>query len=246
MPKISDSKYLIMMEQDEAPHLSKEEIQKRADSTPPHLRDARRKGIPSMGAGAIYPVPESEIVYEPFEIPHYWPRAAAMDVGWNRTAGLWGAIDRNSDVRYIYSEYYRSEAEPSVHAAAMRSRGEWIPIAIDPAARGRGQKDGSQLFQDYIDLGLDLIPADNAVEAGIHRVWEWLSTGKLKICKTLQNFWMEYRLYRRDEKGKVVKVNDHLMDDLRYLVMTGFDHARIKPKRRRDIIPAERNPHTGY
>ena len=67
-------------------------------SIPPYQRDARSKGIPQLGSGAIYPVRESEIVRKPFEIPRYWPRCYALDVGWNRTAAVWGAspwITRN-------------------------------------------------------------------------------------------------------------------------------------------------------
>jgi len=126
---------------------------------------------------------------------------------------------------------------------------DWIPIAIDPAARGRGQKDGSQLFQDYIDLGLNLVLADNTVESGIDRVWGLLSTGGLKVFNTLQNWLMEYRLYRRDEKGKIVKENDHLMDSTRYLNVTGFDYAIVKPKQRSEVIRdyrTDRNERTGY
>ena len=35
----------------------------------------------------------------------------------------------------------------------------------------------------------------------------------------------EFRLYRRNEKGKIVKVNDHLCDCLRYLIMSGMSRA---------------------
>ena len=245
MPEISKTKHLTMMGWDDVPHIDEDEMEALLESTPPHLRDARRYGKPSLGAGAIYPVPESEIKIDPIDLPDYWPRAAGMDVGWNRTAAVWCAYDRNSSTAYLYSEYYRAESEPSVHAAAIRSRGDWIPIAIDPASRGRGQKDGEQLFQDYMDLGLDLIAADNAREAGIYQVWEMLSQTRLKVFSTLQNWWMEYRLYRRDEKGKVVKENDHLMDSTRYLIMTGLAHAIIKPRPRRSVLRDDYGPKKG-
>jgi hypothetical protein len=46
---------------------------------------------------------------------------------------------------------------------------------IDPAARGRGQVDGTRLIEQYGELGLLLAPAENAVEAGLYAVWERLS-----------------------------------------------------------------------
>lgn len=213
---------------DDVPHLDAAAKAKLLLRYPAYQRDARTKGIPQLGAGAIYPVPESDILVDPFELPDHFPRAYALDVGWNRTAALWGAWDGDSDTLYCYSEHYRGQAEPSIHANAIQARGDWIPGVIDPAARGRSQKDGTQLMQDYRDLGLDLSVAFNGVESGIYDTWERLSTGRIKVFRTLQNFLSEYRLYRRDEKGRIIKAKDHLMDDLRYLVMSGRAAAKVK------------------
>lgn len=233
---------VIMATWDDAPHLTQEMKAAMLEAYPLFQRDARSKGIPQLGAGAIYPIPESELLIDPIEIPVHWPRAYAMDVGWNRTAVLWGAYDREAQTWYLYSEHYRGQAEPSVHAAAIRGRGEWIAGVIDPASRGRGQADGEQLLHLYRDdLGLALSEADNGVESGIYAVFERLSAGKIKVFRTLQNFLAEYRLYRRDEKGKIVKVNDHLMDGLRYLVASGLNVALTKPTARAEAthFPSE-------
>jgi phage terminase large subunit-like protein len=230
LPEDQDKgKFVISATWDDAPHLSDEEKEELWKSIPLYQRDARSKGIPQLGSGAIYPVLEEDVVVKPFEIPPYWPKAYGFDVGWNRTAAIWCALDRDADVAYLWSEHYRGQAEPSVHADAIRARGEWIFGAIDPAARGRSQEDGARLYQTYIDLGLNLIEAENAVEAGIHEVYQRLSSGRLKVFDTLENWLGEYRIYRRDEKGKVVKMDDHLMDATRYLVMSGLDIARTKP-----------------
>lgn len=223
------SKLVVSATWDDVPHLTKEQKDELWSAIPPYQRDARSKGIPQLGSGAIYPVPESDILVDPFQMPIYWPRAYGFDVGWNRTAAVWGAHDRDTDTVYLYNEHYRGQAEPSVHAAAIRARGDWMHGAIDPASRGRGQKDGEQLLQNYIDLGLLLSKAENGVEAGLFDVFERLSTGRLKVFRTLQNWLAEYRLYRRDEKGAVVKVNDHLMDASRYLIVSGLSLAIVDP-----------------
>lgn len=223
------SKFCTFVEWEDVPHLPKDLKEAILASIPPWQRDSRTKGVPQLGAGAIYQVPTSDIEVTGFEIPKHWPRCFGMDVGWNRTAALWGAYDRETSTLYIYDEYYRGQAEPSVHAAAILQRGKWIPGAIDPASRGRMQTDGTRLFELYEGLGLDLYIAENAREAGIYRVWEMLSQGRLKIFKGCSNTFAEYRLYRRDEKGQVVKKNDHLMDALRYMVMTGIEIAKVQP-----------------
>ena len=46
------------------------------------------------------------------------------------------------------------------------------------------------------------------------------------------NWLSEFRLYRRDEKGNVVKENDHLMDATRYLVVSGLQVATTEPVKR--------------
>jgi len=216
-------KSVTMATWDDAPHLSEEQKAELLEGIPPHERDARSKGIPQLGAGKIYPVSEDDFVVDDFEMPPYWPRAYALDVGWNVTAALWGAWDREADTVYLWAEYYRSHAEPAAHAAAIRAKGDWMTGAIDPAAAGANQKDGTRLVDVYEDLGLDMVYADNIVEAGIREVWTRLSHGRLKVFRSLSNWLAEYRLYRRDEKGKVVKEMDHLMDCTRYLIMTMED-----------------------
>jgi hypothetical protein len=215
----------------EAPHLSDEAKEGLIGSYKPHERAARTQGIPQLGSGAIYPILESEIVVRPFTLPSHWKFVYGMDVGWNRTAALWLAYDSEARVGYLYSEHYRGSDEPSVHAQAIRSRGEWIPGVIDPAARGRSQVDGQSLLDIYRGLGLNLTKAVNAVESGIWEVHQMLSEGRLKVFDTLQNFLMEYRTYRRDEKGHVVKSNDHLMDTCRYLVISGLSQAVFRPRK---------------
>ena len=232
MPEISESKWLTTASWGDVPHLDERTKREMLAGTPPHLREARSEGIPSMGAGAIYPIPLSEVLVNPFVPPPYWPRVYALDVGWQRTACLWAAIDRETDCWYFIAEHYRGKAEPSIHATAIKARGEWIPGLIDPAARGRSQEDGRRLIDAYVNLGLKLEPCKNAVEAGIYAIWERLSTGRLKVFSTLQNFQAEYRLYRRDEKGAVVKEFDHLMDCGRGLIMSGRERASIKPVER--------------
>ena len=223
------AKYVVNAGWDDVPHLSEATKAVLLAAMPAHQRDARTRGLPLLGAGAIFPVPEDVWLVDDFPIPPHWLRAYGLDVGWNRTAAIWGAFDRESDRWTLYHEHYVGQQEPTLHAAALRAPGEWIPGVLDPAARGRSQRDGEQLLQDYIDLGLHLEPAENAVEAGLYQVWDRLSSGRLKVCRSLSNWRKEQKLYRRDEKGHIVKKDDHLMDATRYLVMSGGDVAQAVP-----------------
>lgn len=203
---------------DDAPHLSAEDKEKMLASLPVHQRDARSKGVPALGSGAVYQVLEDDIRCEPFILPRHWVQLYGMDVGWNNTAACWGAYDRDKDTIYVTAVYKRGQSEPAVHASAIKARGPWIPGVIDPASRGRAQHDGEQLVRLYMQQGLKLTFADNTVEAGVFDVYERLSTGRLKVFSSCVDFFDEYRLYRRDDKGKIVKTHDHIMDACRYMV----------------------------
>ena len=175
------------------------------------------KAFRSLAPVRFTTVAESDLVVDDFAIPEHYPRGYGMDVGWNFTAAVWGALNRETDTLFLYHEYKRSQAEPSVHAHGIKAPGDWIRGFIDPASRGRNQKDGSQLFADYTKLGLKLEIADNGVESGLFSVWNRMSTGRLKVFRSLGGWLKEFRLYRRDQDGKVVKQDDHLMDATRYL-----------------------------
>ncbi len=207
----------------DAPHLSEETKAELYKSIPPYQRDVRTKGIPQLGSGAIYPVSESDIVIDDMEIPAYWPRGYGMDVGWERTAVIWGALDRDNDVAYLTGEHYRGQAEPAIHAEAIRARGIWIPGFIDPAANGRSQIDGRRLLEIYSRLGLNLQMAQNAREAGIYAVWMRLSTGRLKVFRSCRHWLDEFRIFARDEAGKIInEPKFHLMAATRYLTLSAM------------------------
>jgi phage terminase large subunit-like protein len=238
-----DSKYVVQAGWKDVPHLDAEERRQLAANTPAYQVKARTEGEPALGAGAIYPIDESEIVVPDALIPEEWPRAYGMDVGWKRTAVVWGACNPASGVIYLYSEHYQGQGEPASHAAAIRARGEWIPGVIDPACLGSSQIDGRNLMQVYRQLGLHLLAAENAVEAGLLEVWNLLISGRLKVMASLTNWIREFRKYHRDEKGKIVKQDDHLMDATRYLILSGRRQMCTKPRPRppRQQPPPSRN-----
>ena len=238
MPAVSASRYRVDATWDDAPHLDEKTKAELLESTPPYMRDARSKGIPALGAGAIYPVAWEDVICDPFPIPAYWPRAYGFDVGWNNTAAIWIAKDPDTNVMYAYSEYKQGKVEPMHHARAIKARGSWIKGAIDPASQGRSPDDGKKLIRTYSqDHGLKLAIADNAVAAGLDYIWTLLQTGMLKYFSTLTLTRAEYIKYRRIQKTnadgvtvtKVLKKDDHIMDAKRYVIRTFDKVAGVRP-----------------
>ena len=241
---------VVNMTWDDVPHLDERTKHELLMSYPPYLRDARTKGVPMLGAGAVFPVPEENILVDDFEIPIYWPRAFGMDVGWNWNACVWGARNPDTDVLYIYSELKLSHVEPETFSAAVKGRGKWMIGAIDPASQGSNQFDGRKLIQKYRELDLQLIEADNAVEAGIHEMLTDMYTGKMKVFRSCTELMKEFRVYQRiaegPKLGKIKKENDHGIDAWRYLRQTWNKIATVNPDAYRDPFGRNHKPKNVY
>jgi phage terminase large subunit-like protein len=236
----SDDRYAHLIGWDDVPHLSDDEKRQLLTSIPRHQQEARTQGYPSLGVGAIYQYSESSLLCEPRTIPMYHYRCYGLDVGWNCTAAVFISIDPDTGEHIVFDEYKKGEETATVHAAAIKLKadtGNGISCgAIDPAARGRSQLDGNNLLDQYRNAGLKIYPAENAVEAGIHRIQQLIDTDRLKIYPKCTGLLAELRQYHRDDRGKVIKRNDHLLDALRYAVATEKIHLRPRPadyKRRR-------------
>lgn len=227
---VRDSRVYVMAGWENAPHIRKEEQQRLISSYSPHEIEARTRGIPSLGSGMVYPIPESLITCVPFEIPDFWPRVFGLDFGWkDPTAALFAAHDRDNDVIYIYGEYAVSELTPQHHANELIKQGaSWMHGVHDPSGNQTNQKDGSQLAELYRQSGIrNLSKADNSREPGVLTVLQRMQNNKLYIFNTLHKTLREYRMYARKD-GIIKDGNDHLMDCLRYIIMSGIPLARTR------------------
>ncbi len=227
-------KYSVSWGWDDVPHLDPETKRQLLAGMMPHEVGPRTRGEISAGVGAVYPISPEEIVCDTFLPPESWMRVYALDVGWNKWACVWFARNPAHGGLVIYDGYYQGQGEPASHAAAIRARGEWIPGVIDPAARGRSQVDGRQIFQMLVDLGLNLQPAVHAVDTGITEVWQAFVSGRLKVQRHLTDWFREFSRYHRDEKGHIVKAADHYMDATRYGWVSGRALLALKPKQLRE------------
>lgn len=214
----------VFISQDDVPHMTSEEIEQRLLNELPHMREARRTGMPSMGSGNVYQVQTAEFTVPTRAIPNGWRKVWIMDPGYqDPTAVIWAGIDPETGQIELYSEHYVTRTEPAVHAVAIKARGGWIPGLSDTNANNTSAQMGATtLMMDYQALGLLIEPiAKPAIAESIQLVNQALSTGILKVQQHLKWWFHEYRLYRFDEHGKIVQGNDHLMDCTRYLIAGG-------------------------
>jgi len=248
-------KYVTNVSWDEVPHLTDSWKESTLGAYSEHDRKARSEGIPALGAGAVYTISEENFVVDPFAIPLWWPRAYGMDFGWNHpTAVVWAAQDPDSGIMYLYSEHSLNKTTPPIHAEAIKQRGVWIEGSCDPAGGGSSQRDGTRLIDEYQLLGLEVSPSpggNNSKEARISKVRVLLESGQLKVMNHLAKWLSEYRVYRYNERGELVKKNDDLQDATQYLICEFNDIKQLPPDPDAEIptfsgLDSNRDAVTGY
>ena len=241
---------------DDAPHLSDDEKERIWNAAPYWEREARKTGAPFLGSGNVYRVDKRKFECAPFPLrrelavglksedpfePDSWSRAFAMDVGWKWTAISWYIQSPDTNVTYLYKVFKGSRLEPSQIVEEIKAEGIWIPGVIDPSAAGRSQRDGGQLIKAYRDLGVQLSAAANSVTGGIVKVTQMLDAGVLRVFSDCTPWFEEYRKYRIDLNGNIVKKDDHLMDTTRYFALSGLAKMYLEsaPGDEEDPYPIE-------
>lgn len=228
-----DARAVVQMGIADAAHYTPEERARIIASYPEHEREARANGTPVLGSGAVFPIKEEDIRYEPFSIPATWQRIAGWDFGWDHpSAGAWLAWDKDADVLYVYDCYRERQKVTAVHASAIKAKGAWIPMAWPHDGLQHDKKSGEQFADQFRDEGVAMLlnratfdDGTSGFEAGITEMLDRMISGRLKIARHLTDVWDELRGYHRKD-GLVVKDDDDLMSAIRYAVMMKR-HAKV-------------------
>lgn len=236
MTDIRPGQCLVTATWDDAPHLDLRMREQVLAAYPENEREMRSKGVPMLGTGLVYPVPDSEIVCDPFQIPDYYRKLIGLDMGWDHpTAAVAIAHDADTDIVYIYATYRAKNKVPVLHAEAIKGMGgDRITVVWPHDGNRRESYNGPTLADQYRRAGLRMhyqhfcnppAPGEeegksgNAVEPGISAVLTRMQTGKLKVFRNLHDWWEEKRFYHREE-GLIVPKMDDLMSATRYAVQS--------------------------
>lgn len=220
---------------DDVPHLTAKQKSDLLAAYPEHERDARSKGIPMLGSGAVFPIDEKLITCLPRDIPKHWPQIVGLDFGWDHpTAAARLAWDRDADCVYVTHTYRKSKDVPVIHATAIKGWGDWLPVAWPHDGLQHDKGSGDQLSEQYKRAGLKMLAEQasheeggNGVEAGIMEMLERMRTERFKVFAGNNEWFEEFRTYHRKD-GKIVKEIDDLMAATRYAVMM-LRYAKTKP-----------------
>jgi phage terminase large subunit-like protein len=243
MNDLKNGQALLTATWDDAPHMTTEVKEQRLAALRPHEREMRSKGIPLMGSGLIFMIPDDQLVIDPIEIPRHWPQIVGVDFGWDHPFGAVRlAWDRDQDCVYLTAEYAESRAIPAIHAAAINAWGDWVPVAWPHDGLNADKGSGTPLADQYRDAHVNMLPwkasnppavgqkegeGGNSVEASLLEMVTRMETKRFKVFKTCTKWLKEKTMYHRDQNGKIVKQNDDVISASRYGVMM-LRHARVR------------------
>ena len=176
----------------------------------------------TLAEGLVYPMFGDSCIVQ--DIPDTGDYYISIDYGTHNpfSAGLW-CVTKTEAVRI--GEYYycgreeRKEKTPEEYYSEVKrlAGGRDIKcLIVDPSADAFIAT--VKKHHEFKVRG-----AVNDVLTGIQTTAEMIASGKLKIHELCGDTIREFGLYRWDEKAesdRVVKENDHAMDEIRYMVMT--------------------------
>ncbi len=238
------------------PTLSKKQIEKILSQYSAAEREAREKGRFVHLAGLVFPqwsrdhhvVPDEPIPKDSKGVP-LWDVWEGIDPGYDHPMGYVAvAVDQFGWERVIAAWKMRGEVVADCAARIVQTRRQLgfepqRPAIIDPSSRNKSHATGRSTQMEYLDEGIVTKPGQNSRAAGINRVATALERTKrdkpgLLVHASaaeagLQNEFETHRWKAKkgeeQSKEEVIKVNDDLLDPLRYVLME-------RP------YPAERSP----
>ena len=214
---------------DRAPHITEDKRVRMMAMYPEHQRRMRSEGEPMLGHGRIYDIMDEYILCDPFPIPDFWDVICGMDFGWDHPqAFVKLAIDPDNDIVYVINSWKASKVSANDAWGATRSWTAGVPVAWphDGLQHEKGRDDTLQQKEHYMGAGFKMVH-DHAtwvqgglsVENGIYEIIDRMRKGKWRVFTGQPDYMAEHRQYHRNEKGKIVKTADDILDSARYAYM---------------------------
>ena len=224
----SDQSYM-QVGWNDAPHMTDEKKERLLAQYPEYQRKMRSEGEPMLGHGRIYDISDEYIECDPIEIPDHWLVIGGLDFGWDHPQAIIKlAMDPDNDIVYITNSWKAAETSANDAWSVVKPWLLGVPVAwpADGLQHEKGKDAATQQKENWTQAGFKLLP-DHAtwpkggvsVETGLYETINRQRKGTYKVFKGQPEFMTEHRQYHRDEKGKIVKVVDDMLDAARYAYM---------------------------
>lgn len=176
--------------------------------------------------------------------------------GWTAMVDGWVRPDGHV---YILDVYKKESLPAKTHAESEKEMlksyadlDKYVGYA-DPAGFAKNQQSGQMIWSiadEYIESGLPIIPANNEVTPGINYIRQLFQKDMIHIhprCEALVEELLQYqwkeqtkgRIGQEDDPEKVRKINDHLLDAMRYMIYSKPQPAEKEEEKRTTVFPAQ-------
>ena len=180
-----------------------------------------------LGHGRIYDLAVDAITCEPFAIPKHFRVIDGMDFGWDHPqAHVQLVFDPEGDMFYLTKAWKKSQTKPIEAWGAVKSWAEHVPTAWPSDGLQTEKSSGEQQKAYYEQAGFNMLleratwpDGGNGVEAGLFEIRDLMMSGRFKVFAGLRDFFDEFLQYHRDDKGKISKTRDDILDAVRYAYM---------------------------
>jgi phage terminase large subunit-like protein len=226
---------VVEVDMDDNPHLDEETKKRALSGLTPEERAARKSGRFVHFAGLIYPEfsVDTHVVPQLTHIPEESMVIVGIDPGFRHmAAAVFCAVDPEGNWIVFDEVALAQKTIREVSEEILRRNIRWQRTprwyVIDPAARNTSSHTGRSDQMEYQDHGIVTIAGQNAVVAGLQRMKGLLHEGRLGIAENCTSTIDQFRKYRwqtakkleGDSREAPLKKDDHLLDALRYAVMS--------------------------
>ncbi|MGL5581046.1 MAG: terminase large subunit domain-containing protein [Cetobacterium sp.] len=238
--------YLDSASWDECPHIDEATIKRLLAGIPHWQHDMRRKGLPVLGSGAVFPFRDEDIMCEDIEPLHTWPIICSVDFSSVNDASVvvYCAHDPIADVYYVYwMEYIDAIVNKNpkfMSKVILNSPTPRIPVvsphdggikSVNPESKARVMKDlgvnvlGEPFYNpSNLNLAFHHIGKRNRErEPGLTEMRRLFETDKLKVCRSILPFFKEkaQMFYAPTASGGMeTKGKDDAIDAIRYAILS--------------------------
>jgi len=226
---------VVVVDMDDNPHLDERTKLRVLAEYSEEERQARKSGLFVHFAGLVYSEfdPGVHVVPGLSRVPEGVEVFGGIDPGIRHMAGVVLAFLDEDDNLVVFDELAlqgHTIGEVCKEIELMLGRWDVRPRwwVIDPASRNKNNQTGRSDQMEFQDHGVFAQPGQNAVRPGINRVKERLRAGKFRVTGDCPVLVSEFKKYRwsspkrseDDARERPVKRDDHLLDALRYVVMS--------------------------
>lgn len=228
---------VVQVDMDDNPHLNQEAKERLLEGLSDEERQARKEGRFVHFAGMVFPEFRDALhTTNPPERSFLNGQSivVGIDPGIRWTGICFVAFDDENYALVFDELYLKQQTVPQVAEAIQAKLKEWDVApdfyVIDPSARNRTQINADAVEAEFQRHGIFAVHGQNDRESGILTIKRRLQSSppSLLVSNACKELIYEFGRYRIDPKAnkndqsafEVVKVDDHVLDAMRYALMS--------------------------